>query len=73
MKREIVIPLDAVELPGILAVPEGARGIVVFAHGTGSSRLSPRNADVAARLRASGRFGTLLFDEDVAYGNRFDI
>jgi dienelactone hydrolase len=78
MKREIVMPVDGVELPGTLAVPDDARGIVVFAHGTGSSRLSPRNAEVARRLRASGRFGTLLFDllteaEDVAYGNRFDI
>ncbi len=74
----IEIPAGAVSLPGDLEVPEGARGIVVFAHGTGSSRLSPRNQRVAADLRASGRFGTLLFDlltsaEDSDYMNRFDI
>jgi putative phosphoribosyl transferase len=50
----------------------------VFAHGSGSSRLSPRNADVAATLRGGGRMGTLLFDllterEDRSYGNRFEI
>ncbi len=48
-------------LPGILQVDDSARGIVLFAHGSGSSRLSPRNAHAAARLRKAG-FGTLLFD-----------
>ena len=48
-------------LPGLLAVPEGARGIVVFAHGSGSSRLSPRNQQVARGLNEAG-LATLLFD-----------
>ena len=65
-------------LEAILEVPAGARGLVVFAHGTGSSRLSPRNARVAEYLRSSGEFGTLLFDlltaeEDRTYENRFEI
>lgn len=48
-------------LPGRLTVPPGARGLVAFAHGSGSSRLSPRNQQVAEFLNA-GRLGTLLFD-----------
>lgn len=48
-------------LPGFLAVPEGAIGIVVFAHGSGSSRLSPRNQYVARGLNEAG-LATLLFD-----------
>jgi putative phosphoribosyl transferase len=52
--------------------------VIVFAHGSGSSRLSTRNRFVGSVLRGSGRFGTLLFDlltpdEDVSYANRFDI
>jgi len=50
-----------VELEGLLGVPAGAEGVVLFAHGSGSSRLSPRNAAVAAALRSAG-IGTLLFD-----------
>jgi pimeloyl-ACP methyl ester carboxylesterase len=78
MSEEILIPAGAVTLPGDLDVPDGARAIVVFAHGSGSSRLSSRNRFVASTLRASGRFGTLLFDlltpgEDETYANRFDI
>jgi dienelactone hydrolase len=48
-------------LPGNLSIPEAAHGLVIFAHGSGSSRLSPRNIHVADRLNAS-RLGTLLFD-----------
>jgi putative phosphoribosyl transferase len=48
-------------LPGDLLVPGDARALVVFAHGSGSSRRSPRNVWVAERLHA-GRLGTLLFD-----------
>ncbi len=64
-------------LPGILAIPVVARGLVVFAHGGGSSRFSPRNATVAQALQESG-LGTLLFDllterESSAVGNVFDI
>ena len=46
---------------GTLAIPRGASGIVVFAHGSGSSRHSPRNQFVARVIRESGN-GTLLFD-----------
>jgi dienelactone hydrolase len=66
-----------VGLEGTLALPEGARAVVAFAHGSGSSRLSPRNARVAEVLREHG-LATLLFDllteqeaEDRA--NVFDI
>lgn len=76
--ERVIISADGVGLEGLLAIPRGARGLVLFAHGTGSSRLSPRNTRVAAALRASGRFGTLLFDlltaeEDLAYRTRFEI
>lgn len=76
---ELVIPAGgSTRLAASLEVPAGARGIVVFAHGSGSSRLSPRNQFVAATLRHSGRLGTLLFDllteaEDATYENRFEI
>jgi len=78
MEREVRIPAGGVSLPGDLQVPDGARGLVVFAHGSGSSRLSPRNREVAAALRSSGHLGTLLFDlltpeEDRDYERRFDI
>ena len=64
-------------LPGRLTAPAGARGIVVFAHGSGSSRLSPRNQTVATSLNAAG-FGTLLLDlltdaESLDRRNVFDI
>ena len=55
------IPVDSGSIEGDLVVPAGARGTVIFAHGSGSSRLSARNKHVAAALRASG-LGTLLFD-----------
>ena len=71
------IQLASVVLPGILTVPPAAVGLVVFAHGSGSSRLSPRNAFMAEIIQAEG-MGTLLFDllteeEDLIYDNRFDI
>ncbi len=77
MKERVSIPTDAVQLEGELAIPEGAIGIVLFAHGSGSSRLSPRNQFVAEALRNAG-IGTLLFDlltEDEAADreNVFDI
>ena len=59
-KRTVAIPAE-VTLSGELTIPSGARGIVVFAHGSGSSRFSPRNQRVAAHLQAGG-FATLLFD-----------
>jgi dienelactone hydrolase len=56
------IPVEAgTELEGILHTPEAPRGIVLFVHGSGSSRLSPRNTFVADRLAAHG-LATLLFD-----------
>jgi dienelactone hydrolase len=57
----VTFQADGVTLPGDLALPDEARGIVVFAHGSGSSRLSPRNKAVANGLTRAG-FGTLLFD-----------
>jgi dienelactone hydrolase len=71
------IPVNGVELEGALVVPPAARGIVLFAHGSGSSRHSPRNNFVAEILGAAG-IGTLLMDlltkqEDANYQTRFDI
>jgi putative phosphoribosyl transferase len=57
----VIVRTGSVALTGDLAVPEGATGLVVFAHGSGSSRRSPRNQQVAAALRADG-LATLLFD-----------
>lgn len=59
LRREIEIaPLG---LPASVDVPDGAIGVVLFAHGSGSGRFSPRNREVAAGLQAH-RIGTLLFD-----------
>lgn len=60
-EHPITIPCDAVHLDGILHIPHGAKGIVLFAHGSGSSRLSPRNQFVAHTLQ-EGQLATLLFD-----------
>ena len=65
------------EIDGDLALPAGAAGIVLFAHGSGSSRHSPRNRFVAQQLQAAG-LATLLIDlltpqEDREYERRFDI
>jgi len=74
----VEIPVGAAgSLAGELELPAGARGLVVFAHGSGSSRRSPRNGRVAAGLRARG-MGTLLFDllteEEAAHrANVFDL
>ncbi len=77
VRRSVLINVDPVRLPGDLVVPDGAVGVVIFAHGSGSSRKSPRNVEVARRLNEAG-LGTLLFDllspaeaEDRA--NVFDI
>ncbi|MGH3728238.1 MAG: dienelactone hydrolase family protein [Micromonosporaceae bacterium] len=61
MCAELSIPVDGVSIAGDLDVPDPAYGVVVFAHGSGSSRYSPRNRTVADRLR-SRKFGTLLCD-----------
>ncbi|GGW56011.1 dienelactone hydrolase family protein [Streptomyces griseoloalbus] len=77
----VTVPSGGAALPGDLGLPAGARGMVLFAHGSGSSRFSPRNRAVATALRGAG-FGTLLLDllteeedrEDEATGrHRFDI
>jgi len=74
---DLYIPAEGANLAGSLEIPEDARGIVVFAHGSGSSRHSPRNTYVSRILRG-GRVGTLLLDlltpqEDAVYATRFDI
>ncbi len=58
---EVHIPVDGVTLEGNLQIPDRARGLVIFAHGSGSSRLSPRNRFVAQMLNRAG-LATLLFD-----------
>lgn len=58
---EVEIPCGETDLDGDLTIPAGARGIVLFAHGSGSSRRSPRNQYVAEQINKVG-LGTLLFD-----------
>ncbi|HET7904716.1 MAG TPA: alpha/beta family hydrolase [Candidatus Eisenbacteria bacterium] len=77
MERTIEIRLNGVALPGTLGIPEHASALVLFAHGSGSSRRSPRNTAVARSLRKGG-VATLLIDllteeEDADYETRFDI
>lgn len=65
------------ELPGLLTIPENVQGMVIFAHGSGSGRLSPRNLQVAKTLNQAN-LGTLLFDlltpaESLHRANVFDI
>jgi putative phosphoribosyl transferase len=60
-QRNVEIPVDHRKLNGILNVPRGAQSIVLFAHGSGSGRLSPRNQYVAGVLQQVG-LATLLFD-----------
>jgi len=71
------IPINLIKLEGDLVIPEKCKSIVIFAHGSGSSRQSPRNIFVAEVLQKAG-LGTLLFDlltakEDEIYANRFAI
>jgi dienelactone hydrolase len=61
LARSIRIPTGSVSLDGELAVPDNAEGLVIFAHGSGSSRFSSRNRAVAGALIAGG-FSTLLLD-----------
>lgn len=75
--EEVWMPAGRVLLPGELVLPPHNRGVIVFAHGSGSSRHSSRNRHVARRLNAAG-FGTLLFDllteaEESDRNNVFDI
>src|SRR5208337_1613850 len=62
-EHAVSIVADGVTLEGILSIPRGAQGIVVFAHGSGSSRFSPRNQFVAQGLRQVG-LATLLLEEE---------
>jgi dienelactone hydrolase len=71
------IPVNGVKLEGSLVIPSEASGVVLFAHGSGSGRHSPRNNFVAQTLQSAG-IGTLLMDlltqqEDAIYQTRFDI
>lgn len=75
--QEIEIKLDSIKLGGTLFQSPGSDKLVIFAHGTGSSRLSPRNIAVAKYI-SSHKISAFLFDllteeEDVFYQNRFDI
>jgi len=77
IEKVIQIPVDDVYIEGMLALPSNAKGLVLFAHGSGSSRHSPRNNYVAQMLHQHG-IGTLLMDlltpeEDTDYRARFDI
>lgn len=76
-EQTVSIPSGIVSLEAVFELPKGALGVVVFSHGSGSGRHSPRNRFVAAKLRGAG-LGTLLLDlltpqEDSAYAMRFDI
>ncbi len=73
----VSLRIDSISIEGELVTPEGAEAVVLFAHGSGSSRFSPRNIYVAEVLRRKG-LATLLFDllteeEDMIYENRFNI
>jgi putative phosphoribosyl transferase len=70
--RTVEIPADDVRLEGELIIPTDAGGVVVFAHGSGSSRHSPRNRHVAERITDRG-LGTLLFDLLTAEEESVDI
>lgn len=79
--KEVAIAVDGVVLDGDLEVPENALGVVIFAHGSGSSRRSPRNRLVAQTIRDKG-MGTLLFDlltpeetleDEITGALRFDV
>ena len=76
-EKLVKIKIYSIVLEGILNLPKKAKGVVIFAHGSGSGRFSPRNNFVAGVLQKAG-LGTLLFDllteeEDTIYENRFNI
>lgn len=78
LRKELIrIQVDNVQIEAMLNLPPSAKGIIIFAHGSGSNRLSPRNNFVADALHGAG-MGTLLVDlltpnEDRDYDNRFNI
>lgn len=76
-EQTVIIPINSIKIEGDLVMPKEAKGIVLFAHGSGSSRFSPRNTFIAKVLQKHG-IATLLFDlltidEDKIYENRFNI
>ena len=76
-KHLLKIPIGNVTLDGNLTIPSFPKGLIIFSHGSGSSRLSARNRMVAEKINDNG-FATLLFDllteeEDRIYANRFNI
>jgi putative phosphoribosyl transferase len=76
-QEDVVVAVNGLQLPGTLHVPPGAAGIVLFAHGSGSSRLSPRNIAVGRTLNTGG-LATLLLDlltpdEARSHARVFDI
>src|SRR5881392_2703737 len=81
VERTVRVPMDHIELEGTLGVPADSHGVVLFAHGSGSSRFSSRNRYVARVLRDAG-FATLLLDllsrdeeevDEITRHHRFDI
>jgi len=73
----ILVPVGNIDLSGELIIPEDAKSLMLFSHGSGSSRFSPRNNFVASELH-NQNIGTFLFDlltkkEDEEYMKRFDI
>lgn len=77
LEQEVIISEGVVRLNGIFALPEKARGMIIFAHGSGSGRFSSRNLFVARQLQ-NAQFGTLLMDllsetESMNRDNIFDI
>jgi cephalosporin-C deacetylase-like acetyl esterase len=75
--NEVSIPLGKFTLKGELFIPREATAVIIFSHGSGSSRLNKRNMMVAKHMQGL-QFGTLMFDllsdeEDMHYLNRFDI
>src|ERR687885_1497212 len=71
-ERPVRVSADTVVLEGNLAVPDSARGVVLFAHGSGSGRYSPRNRYVARVLREAG-LATLLIDLLTAEEEEVDL
>ena len=77
LHKPVNIPIDGINLQGDLFIPSKCVAMIIFSHGSGSSRYSPRNKQVAEYLHKKN-FGTLLFDllteqEDQYYQNRFNI
>lgn len=72
VRREVILALEDASLEGFLVVPPAAKGLVIFAHGSGSSRFSSRNVAVADALNRAG-LATLLFDLLTAEENEIDL